>query len=140
MNSTKLMIAAVAIVAALLVGINLLGKQASPQTSNSANPINSSSSSATQSNVSVKSFNIVVKNKKIVSGPETIQVNQGDQVKLTFTVDEDEEIHLHGYDKALDVKKDVPASEEFTANLSGSFSFELENSKTDLGVLQVQPK
>ena len=88
----------------------------------------------------VKTFEKVVKGKKLVSGPETITVNEGDEVVIKVTSDEPEEFHLHGYDKSVDLEKDTPTELKFTANLTGRFVFELEQSKTDLGAVEVQPK
>lgn len=88
----------------------------------------------------VKTFELVVKGKKLVSGLETITVNEGDEVLIKVTSDEAEEFHLHGYDKSVDLEKDIPAELTFTANLTGRFVFELEQSKTDLGAVEVQPK
>lgn len=88
----------------------------------------------------VKTFELVVKGKKLVSGLETITVNEGDEVVIKIASDEPEEFHLHGYDKSVDLEKDTPAELKFTANLTGRFVFELEQSKTDLGAVEVQPK
>lgn len=88
----------------------------------------------------VKAFDLVVKNKKLVSGPETIQVTEGDQVIINITSDEDEELHLHGYDKSVDLEASKAAQLTFTANLTGRFVYELEKSKTEIGALEVQPK
>ena len=87
-----------------------------------------------------KTFEIIVKNRKIVSGTHTFQATEGDTITMRLTVDEGGEVHLHGYDKHVDLEKNVPGDLTFTANLTGRFSFELEDSKTDLGVLEVIPK
>ncbi len=87
-----------------------------------------------------KTFEIVVKDKKVISGPETIKVTEGDEVVIKITANEDEELHLHGYDKSVDLEKDKPAELSFTANLTGRFPYELEKSKTDIGALEVSPK
>lgn len=90
--------------------------------------------------VAPKVFELVVAQKKLVSGPETIQVIQGDDVVIKITVDEDEEFHIHGYDKSIDVEKNIQGELSFTASLSGRFHYELEHSKTEIGALEVQPK
>jgi len=87
-----------------------------------------------------KTFELVVKNRQLISGGNTLKVRQGDQVVIRITADEDEELHLHGYDKMVDLQKGVPAELKFTANLTGNFPYELEHSKTDIGSLQVQPQ
>lgn len=88
----------------------------------------------------VKTFELVVKGKKIVSGPETIKVTEGDEVVIKITSDEPEEFHLHGYDNSVDLETNTEAQLSFTANLTGRFPFELEQSKTDIGALEVSPK
>lgn len=88
----------------------------------------------------VKTFNLTVKNRELTSGGGTLKVQQGDKVKLIITVDENEEFHLHGYDKSMELQKDQPAEVQFTASQTGSFEFELEKSGTELGFLQVSPR
>lgn len=86
-----------------------------------------------------KTFDLVVENRAIISGPTTLSVNEGDTVTINITVDEDEELHLHGYDKSIELEKGVPGSLTFEATASGRFPFELEHSKTDLGAVEVAP-
>lgn len=88
----------------------------------------------------VKTFELVVKEKKLVSGPSIITVNQGDEVVIIITSDEEEELHLHGYDVSVDLAPNKQASLTFPAKISGRFPFELEKSNTDLGAVEVQPK
>jgi hypothetical protein len=120
------------LIAAVLVGGLYLIVRPKPSAAPSTNN--------TENTTTTKTFNLVVKNRKLVSGPEVITVNEGDNVAITITVDEAEELHLHGYDKSVDLEKDVPGTLSFTANLSGRFAYELENSKTDIGALEVAPK
>ena len=95
---------------------------------------------STSTQPQTKAYSLVVKERRLVSGPSTLSATQGDRVSVTITVDEDEELHVHGYDKKLELEKDKPATLSFTANLTGDFPYELEHSSTELGSLQVQPK
>lgn len=97
----------------------------------------SASSSATMNS---KVFNLVVKNNKLVSGPDVLQVNQGDHVTINITADVDGELHLHGYNIPVEFKKDQTASLAFDATISGRFPYELEDTKTEIGAVEVQPK
>jgi len=97
-----------------------------------------SSTSAQTSNT--RSFDLVVKNKKLVSRPETLTVKEGDQVTINITCDQDEEFHLHGYDKSVELQTNKPTKLSFTADKTGRFPYELEHSKTEIGALEVQPK
>ncbi len=88
-----------------------------------------------------KTFDLTVTGKKIVSGSSTLTVNQGDTVSITVTdTDEGEELHVHGYDKSVEFEKGEKATITFVASASGRFPFELENSKTDIGALEVMPQ
>lgn len=87
-----------------------------------------------------KNFEIIIKNKKIISGQSTIAVTEGDEVTLTITSDEPEEFHLHAYDNSVELEANVPAELKFTADKTGRFPFELEESQTELGAVEVLPK
>ena len=89
---------------------------------------------------SSSSFELVVKNRDLVQGFNSLKVIVGDHVTIRITVDENEELHLHGYDKSLEIKKNIPGEMSFTADKTGRFPFELEKSKMELGVLEVLPK
>lgn len=97
-----------------------------------------SADSTTQLNAG--NFELVIKDKRLVSGPETLKVTEGDTVTIKIISDEDEEFHIHGYDNSVDLEKDRQAEVTFTANLTGRFVYELENSKVDIGALEVSPK
>lgn len=87
-----------------------------------------------------KTFELVIQNKKIVSGQSTITVKEGDKVTLKITSDEAEEFHIHGYDQSVELLKNKMVELSFTANITGRFELELEESKTELGALEVLPK
>ena len=122
------------ITAALLIGIFYLIKPKSIEETQLTNPV------AQEPVVSEKIFEMVVKARKIVSGRGDLKANEGDQVTIKITVDEPEELHIHGYDKSVELEKDVLGELSFIATLTGRFPFELENSKTELGALEVLPK
>ncbi len=133
----------------LIIAVVLLGGlfyffKSQNQTPNYSGLASSPSSAETSSSSaqlsSSKNFELVVKSRKLVSGSETISVTQGDDVVIKITSDEDEELHLHGYDKSVDLQKDTPTELKFNANLTGRFPYELEKSKTEIGALEVLPK
>ena len=72
--------------------------------------------------------------------PDTPRAKQGDRLTMTVTADRKEEVHLHGYDIAFA----VPAASgrvthSFTADRTGSFEIEVEDTGIHLGQLQVSP-
>lgn len=97
-------------------------------------------SPALQSGPATKEFTWDVKAKKLVAGDETMKVNKDDTVVIKITSDEAEELHVHGYDRSVELEPNKQATLTFVANASGRFPIELEESKTDLGALEVQPK
>jgi hypothetical protein len=127
----------------ILIALFLLlrPKTEQPVDTQSIPPQNQSSASPSATLASnIKSFELIIKQKQLQSGLETLQITQGDEVIIKITSDEMEEFHVHGYDKSIDLQKDLPAELKFTANLTGRFPFELEHSKIELGALEVQPK
>jgi len=87
-----------------------------------------------------KVFEIVVRDGKVVSGPDTIKVTVGDEVELRITSDRADELHLHGYDQSLKLQPGVPAELRFLATRTGRFEYELHKAHVDLGALEVHPK
>ncbi len=124
----------------VLMGLFYFLKPKSAATPSYTPSPSSESTSSGQTTGSTKTFDLVVKNKKLVSGPDTLTVTEGDQVSINIISDEAEELHLHGYDKSVDLEASKEAQLNFTANLTGRFPYELEKSKTDIGALEVQPK
>lgn len=68
-----------------------------------------------------KRFDLVIAERSLVSGGPTIRATQGDRVELAWTSDEAVELHLHGYDLALQVPAGELAVLAFTAAVAGRF-------------------
>lgn len=99
----------------------------------------SSTQSATSS-TQVKTFDLDIQNKKLSSGPAKIQVGEADHVIIRISSDTEEEFHLHGYDKSVNLKPGETVQLDFDATLTGSFPFELEQSKVELRSVEVTPR
>jgi heme/copper-type cytochrome/quinol oxidase subunit 2 len=82
--------------------------------------------SPTNSSMSqVKTFTYTLAYKARTSGPDTITVNQGDQVRISVTADKDwPELHIHGYELKQPIKANQPTVISFTADKTGSFKVE----------------
>jgi len=72
--------------------------------------------------------------------PSTLSAYYNDTLTITVHTDKDEEIHLHGYDKAFFSSSDHAASLTFPANIGGTFVLEIEATSTPVGTLNVQPR
>ena len=72
--------------------------------------------------------------------PQSLRVEQGQQVILRIISEVADEAHLHGYD----LSKPLVASEEITINFvadkTGRFELELEKLGKPLGTIEVYPK
>ncbi len=87
-----------------------------------------------------KTVDLVVRDGKLVSGSESLQVRQGDQVTLRIDSNFNDELHVHGYDLKLRIKAGEPAVLHFAAARSGRFELELHRKHQQLGALEVYPK
>jgi hypothetical protein len=87
-----------------------------------------------------KEFVLQLKDANLVAGPNVLTVQQGDTVTIKITADAEEEFHLHGYDRSVDLVPDQEVSLTFVADLSGRFPYELEKSKIEIGALEVFPQ
>lgn len=66
-----------------------------------------------------------------------VTVRRGRVVRIAVTSDTAEELHLHGYDRELEVKPGVPAELRFVADQPGVFEAELHRSGARVFELKV---
>jgi plastocyanin len=85
-----------------------------------------------------RTFDVTVTNGSSMS-PDHLSVKAGDRVTINIRSDKDGEVHLHGYDIALDARPGEVTSHTFTANQTGDFEIEWESTSTHLGDLAVNP-
>ncbi len=124
--NTKIVLVAAAVLVVLGAGFMFLGGK-------------TSSTPSVPSAPATKEFTLNVVGKKLTEGTNTLSVKEGDTVTLHITCDEAEELHLHGYDRSVDLEPNTLETLTFVANVTGRFPFELEKSKTELGVVEVYP-
>lgn len=67
---------------------------------------------------------IQIQDGQVVGGPKTIDVEQGEPVRLVVAADAPDEIHVHGYDLTQEAAPGAPARLNFEANLEGVFEIE----------------
>ena len=67
---------------------------------------------------------IQVQSGVVQGGPQSIEVEQGEPVRIIVAADAADEIHLHGYDLTREAVPGAPARFNFTANLEGVFELE----------------
>lgn len=87
-----------------------------------------------------RTIRIDIKSGKPVDGVQNIQVTKGQRIHLEVTSDSIDTLHLHGYDKSLDLQPSGQQSTDFTADIAGTFEAELHGSDNQVLILVVQPK
>lgn len=87
-----------------------------------------------------KQLTIDVSIKGDTMTPAEITAREGDDVTLRITADQEMELHMHGYDKELDLEPGKTETLEFKADRAGPFEIENEGTHTGLGTLTVQPR
>lgn len=82
---------------------------------------------------------IVVGDGKVVGGLKRATIDQGERVALVVSSDVADEVHLHGYDKSVDVTPGQPARLVFVASIPGRFEVELEDRGLQIADIEVRP-
>ncbi|MEA2974112.1 MAG: hypothetical protein QOG82_2570 [Actinomycetota bacterium] len=73
-----------------------------------------------------------------VSGDSRVTVKLGEQVTIRVVSDVAEEVHVHTYDRKVELEPGVPGEVTFTADIPGVHEVELEDSALHLTSLEVQ--
>ena len=103
------------------------GSGAAPIVPTSAVAVGRSSSVSPMSTVPAPAAAFEVRSRKVVSGPRTVEVTLGTTVVLEVLIDAADELHLHGYDRTVDVKPGAPVRIELPATIPGVFEIELHS-------------
>ena len=82
---------------------------------------------------------IVVKGGEPVGGVQELEFDKGDDIRFVVESDVDEEVHLHGYDVAMDVTAGGKVEFDVPATIEGVFEVELEESVVPLAEITVNP-
>ena len=69
----------------------------------------------------------------------TLQFESGDTVRLRFSSNTAAEVHIHGYDKTVEVPAGGTARTSFKASAEGIFEIEDHHSEALLAKLEVRP-
>lgn len=74
------------------------------------------------------------------ANPKEIEVELGQTVVFAAESDTADEVHVHGYDKSMDLPADKRKTMRFKADIEGIFEIELEQSGQPIGTLTVSAK
>jgi hypothetical protein len=67
---------------------------------------------------------IQIQGGEVVGGAQSIEVEQGERVRIVVASDAPDDIHLHGYDIEHEAAPGAPARFNFTADAEGVFEME----------------
>ena len=85
-----------------------------------------------------RTFDVTI-TKAIEMTPDTLTVNQNDNVTINVHSDTTGEVHLHEYDIAFSAVAGQVVSHSFKADKTGQHDIEWESTSTHLGYLIVNP-
>jgi heme/copper-type cytochrome/quinol oxidase subunit 2 len=91
----------------------------------------------TTGDTGAQTVGIAVTGTKVETAERRVKVPLDGKVRLQVTADRADEVHLHGYDRKVDISPGKPAVLEFTADVPGVFEVELEEAGLKLVELQV---
>ena len=98
---------------------------ASPSTSpSSATPTSEASTPTPTAAAADVTVDIVIADGKVTTGVQNVKVKSGQSVLIRGVSDVADSLHVHGYDKSLDLKPGKPAEVTFTADVTGVFEIE----------------
>jgi hypothetical protein len=117
-----------------------MGVPAFAQGASAGEPAGARSAEVGTPSVRADVFDLTIKGGKLRSGPEVLQVHQGERVTLNIRSDSRDELHLHGYDLHAQLGPGETASLQFIADRTGRFGMELHKAHSELGALEVYPR
>ncbi|WCB95627.1 hypothetical protein DSM104299_04376 [Baekduia alba] len=82
---------------------------------------------------------VTVKDAKPVGGVQKLRFAKGGTIHFTVKSDTTDEIHFHGYDVHQDVKAGGQVTFDVPATIEGRFVVELEDHKTQIAEVEVDP-
>lgn len=85
-------------------------------------------------------MDIVLSQGRVEGGARTLKLKRGETVLLTVTSDADDELHVHGVDKHLQLAPGKTASMEILAEKTGRFTVEVHRTRMTVGALEVYPR
>ena len=131
---TRRLLVALAGVAGIVVAFVLIrggdGDEATPATTRAT------TTAAAPAGTTVR---FVVRDGKVVGGPQVHDVPFEKRVTLVVVSDTPGQLHVHGYELTRDVSPGAPTRLTFFTRLSGRFEVELHEAEISLGELSILP-
>ncbi|WP_328996471.1 cupredoxin domain-containing protein [Kribbella sp. NBC_01245] len=88
-------------------------------------PSNTADPSGEEADVTI---DVVIANGKVSPSGVSVKAKAGQTVRITGTSDVEEQLHVHGYEKELDLAPGKPKAVTFKADTKGAFEIETHES------------
>lgn len=75
-----------------------------------------------------KTISVRISAGRVDGVPARVEVDRGSPVRIEVTSDRGDELHVHGYDKTVELPAGSPAAVQFVADVSGVFEVETHDS------------
>lgn len=75
-----------------------------------------------------ETISVRINDGKVTGVPGQVEVNRGSRVRIEVTSDRGDEVHVHGYDKSVELTAGKPAAVQFVADVPGVFEVETHGS------------
>ncbi len=85
-----------------------------------------------------KLLNVTIKRRSITPPPASIELHQGQTLRLVVTCDHDDELHAHGFDKEVTLKAGQPTTLDLTATDPGVYEVETHHPELKLFSVMVR--
>lgn len=122
----------------LVLGLAACGGAATePDPGGSSAAPGASAPAATAPASDVVEIKVTITGGRVTPRPSVHEVAKGRTVRIIVTSDENDELHVHGYDLPADLTAGKPATVEFTADQAGRFEVETHERGLQLFQLQV---
>lgn len=111
---------------------------AAPSSTSSSSPPSTAPSRATapSANDTVE-VDIAVRDGRVQGSVQTAKIRAGQTVKVSATLDTADSIHVHGYDKTIELAPNQAGSTTFVADVQGVFDIETHESELLVARLNV---
>lgn len=86
----------------------------------------------------VTTITIELANGKVSPNGSRIDLTKGDTFVLDITSDRDDEVHVHGFDKEIEVKAGKRVKVEMVADRTGRYEVESHHPELLIAVLQIR--
>ena len=124
--------------AALVLALGLAGCSSGGDEGSAQPSGTTAASGTTEAASTAQTVQIRVTGGQVETAERRVKVPLGSDVRLEVTADQADEVHLHGYDRKVDIEPGTPAVLEFQADTPGVFEVELEEAALKLVELQVE--